>query len=101
MMKDSIDNWRDLKRMINALAGLARLTIVYHLARQEAVTVTDLADRLNISQPLGSWRLRKLRHAGCVQMRRGGPQADGFLNLQPFQPVYVALERSSVPNMLL
>ena len=91
-MKDNLDNWRDLKRMVKALAGVARLTIVYHLARQEAVTVTDLADRLNISQPLVSWHLRKLRHAGLIQMHRSGRQVYCSLNLQRFQQCVERLE---------
>jgi ArsR family transcriptional regulator len=97
-MKDSLDNWRDLKRMIKALAGVARLTIVYHLAHQEAVTVTDLADRLNISQPLVSWHLRKLRQAGLIQMRRSGRQVYCSLNLQRFQQCVERLESLIDPN---
>ena len=97
-MKDSLDNWRDLKRMIKALAGVARLTIVYHLARQEAVTVTDLADQLDISQPLVSWHLRKLRHAGLIQMHRSGRQVYCSLNLQRFQQCVERLESLIDPN---
>jgi ArsR family transcriptional regulator len=100
-MKDSMDNWRDLKRMIKALAGVARLTIVYHLARQEAVTVTDLADQLNISQPLVSWHLRKLRQAGLIQMRRSGRQVYCSLNLQRFQQCVERLESLIDPNKLV
>ncbi len=84
-MRESIDEWRDLKRMLKALAGVARLTIVYHLARQQAITVTDLTERLNISQPLVSWHLRKLRHAGLVETRRSGRQVYCSLNPTRFQ----------------
>jgi ArsR family transcriptional regulator len=97
-MKDSLDNWRDLKRMIKALAGVARLTIFYNQARQEAVTVTDLADQLNISQPLVSWHLRKLRHAGLIQMHRSGRQVYCSLNLQRFQQCVERLESLIDPN---
>ncbi len=100
-MTESMDNWRDLKRMIKALAGVARLTMVYHLARQEAVTVTDLADRLNISQPLVSWHLRKLRHAGLIQTRRSGRQVYCSLNLQRFQQCIERLESLIDPDMVV
>ena len=98
-MKNTMDDWRDLKRMIKALAGVARLSIVYHLARQEAVTVTDLTDRLNISQPLVSWHLRKLRHAGLVQVRRSGRQVYCSLHHQRFQYCIERLESLIDPNM--
>jgi ArsR family transcriptional regulator, arsenate/arsenite/antimonite-responsive transcriptional repressor len=98
-MEDNMDNWRDLKRMIKALAGVARLTMVYHLARQEAVTVTELADRLNISQPLVSWHLRKLRHAGLIQMHRNGRQVYCSLNLQRFQQCIKRLESLIDPDI--
>lgn len=98
-MEDDMDNWRDLKRMIKALAGVARLTVVYHLARQEAVTVTELADRLNISQPLVSWHLRKLRHAGLIQMHRNGRQVYCSLNLQRLQQCIKRLESLIDPTI--
>jgi ArsR family transcriptional regulator len=84
-MSSGTDDWRDLKRMLKALAGVARLTIVYYLARQEEITVTELTDRLHISQPLVSWHLRKLRKAGLVETRRNGRQVYCFLNLPRFQ----------------
>ena len=80
-----MDNWRELKRMMKALGGVARLTIVYHLARSTEVTVTDLTDRLNISQPLVSWHLRKLRRAGLIETRRAGRQVYCSLNVERFK----------------
>ena len=67
-----MDDWRELKLMVKALGDVARLTIVYHLARQSDVTVTALTDMLELSQPLVSWHLRKLRRAGLVHTRREG-----------------------------
>ena len=96
-----MDDWRDLKRMIKALAGVARLTIIYHLARQEAVTVTDLAAHLNISQPLVSWHLRKLRHAGLIQMRRSGRQVYCSLNLERFHQCIQRLKSLIDPNIAM
>jgi len=33
-----MNDWRELKIMMKALADVVRLTIVYHLARQEEIT---------------------------------------------------------------
>jgi len=82
---DRLEEWRDLKRMMKALAGIARLTIIYHLARQPEITVTSLTDMLNISQPLVSWHLRKLKRAGLIETRRAGRQVYCSLNVARFQ----------------
>lgn len=88
-----MDNWRELKIMMKALADVARLTIVYHLARQqEETTVTHLTDMLSISQPLVSWHLRKLRRAGLIETRRVGRQVYCSLNLQRFHYCLQRLE---------
>lgn len=87
-----MDNWRELKMMMKALAGVARLTIVYYLARQDEVTVTALTTLLGISQPLVSWHLRKLERAGLIKTRRVGRQVYCSLNRQRFQ---FCLERLS------
>ncbi len=80
-----MNDWRELKLMMKALADVARLTIVYHLVRQDEVTVTALSELLHISQPLVSWHLRRLRRAGLIEMRRTGRQVYCSLNLQRFQ----------------
>jgi ArsR family transcriptional regulator len=87
-----MNDWRELKLMVKALAGVARLTIVYHLARQGEVTVTALTEMLNLSQPLVSWHLRKLRRAGLIQTRRVGRQTYCSLNLERFQHCLQRLE---------
>ncbi|MDQ2906137.1 MAG: metalloregulator ArsR/SmtB family transcription factor [Ktedonobacteraceae bacterium] len=84
-MLDEMNDWRELKTMVKALADVARLTIVYHLARQEEVTVTALTDLLKISQPLVSWHLRKLRRAGLMRTRRAGRQVYCSLDKERFQ----------------
>lgn len=98
-MSSGTDDWRDLKRMTKALSGVARLTIVYHLARQEAITVTDLTERLHISQPLVSWHLRKLRRAGLVETRRSGRQVYCSLNHQCFRLCLQRLESLIDPTI--
>lgn len=83
-MSNGTDDWRDLKRALKALAGVARLAIVYYLARQKTVTVSELTERLHISQPLVSWHLRTLRRSGLIEMQRSGRQVYCSLNLQRF-----------------
>ena len=93
-----MDEWRDLKRIAGALSGVARLTIVYHLARQKEVTVTDLTDKLRISQPLVSWHLRKLRRADLVETRRVGRQVYCSLKTERFQQYLQRLENLVDPT---
>jgi ArsR family transcriptional regulator len=95
-----MDEWRDLKRMTRALSGVARLTIVYHLARNEAVTVTDLTEKLRISQPLVSWHLRKLRRAGLVETRRTGRQVYCSLKIERFRQYLQRLESLVDPTTI-
>jgi len=80
-----MDEWRELKIMMKALADMARLTIVYHLVQHEEITVTALTDLLGISQPLVSWHLRKLRRADLITTRRVGRQAYCSLNKNRFE----------------
>ncbi len=91
LLESGMNNWRELKMMLKALADVARLTIVYHLARQEHTTVTDLTDRLNISQPLVSWHLRRLKRAGLVETHRTGRLVYCSLNRERFQQCLHAL----------
>jgi ArsR family transcriptional regulator len=69
------DGWRDytdLKRMLRALGDAVRLNILRALARDDEVKVTDLAERLMVSQPLVSWHLTILRRMEFVRTRRQG-----------------------------
>ncbi len=94
-----MEDWRELKRMMKALAGVARLTIIYHLARKQEITVTDLTSLLNISQPLVSWHLRKLRKVGLIETRRAGRLVYCSLNHQRFQFCLQRLEGLIDPNI--
>jgi ArsR family transcriptional regulator len=96
-----MNDWRELKTTLKALGDLARLTIVYHLARHEQVTVTDLTAVLGISQPLVSWHLRKLRRAGLVQTRRSGRQVYCTLNSGRFQACLDQLQQLADPETFL
>ena len=54
-----------------ALADPSRLRILRRLAEGDG-TVTDLMHHVDLSQPLVSWHLRRLRTAGLVETRRRG-----------------------------
>lgn len=87
--------------MMKALAGVARLSIVYHLARQSEITVTSLTDMLSISQPLVSWHLRKLKRAGLIVTRRVGRQVYCSLDLVRFQQCMQRLGELIDPAILI
>lgn len=95
-----MDNWRELKSMLKALADVVRLTIVYYLARHTEVTVTELIGLLHISQPLVSWHLRRLKRANLVETRRAGRQVYCSLNRQRFQACQHLLEHLVDPLVL-
>ncbi len=75
----------ELKMMLRALADEARLNIVRHLAGLGEVNVTDICQALNISQPLVSWHLTRLRRAGLVRRRRHGRKIYCSLDKARFQ----------------
>ena len=54
-----------------ALSDPTRLRMIQRLA-EGAGTVTDLMHHVDLSQPLVSWHLRRLRAAGLVETRRQG-----------------------------
>ena len=87
-----MNDWRELKIMVKALADVARLTIVYQLAHHDEITVTVLTDILGISQPLVSWHLRKLRRAGLIRTRRAGRQVYCSLDKARYQQCLHRLE---------
>ncbi len=97
-MVDHMEEWRELKTTLKALGDMARLTIVYHLAHVQEVTVTDLAELLGISQPLVSWHLRKLRRAGIISTRRAGRQSYCSLNIGSIEHGMQLLEQLVDPS---
>ena len=64
--------------LLKLLSAPARLAIVTELAAQPRI-VSELADRLDISQPLVSQHLRVLRGARLVSAERRGREARYFL----------------------
>ena len=87
-----MNDWRELKIMVKALGGVARLTIVYYLAHHQEVTVTELTEMLGLSQPLVSWHLRKLRRAGFIHTQRTGRQVYCSLDIDRYQQCVQRLE---------
>ena len=63
---------RDLRTYYRALGDDTRLRILQLLATEGEHTVTELALKLRLSQPLLSWHLRRLRLAGIVRTTRVG-----------------------------
>jgi DNA-binding transcriptional ArsR family regulator len=64
----------DLKRLAivhKALADPTRLRLLQRLSQGDG-TVSDLMRHVDLSQPLVSWHLRRLRSAGLVETRRSG-----------------------------
>ena len=54
-----------------ALADPTRLRMLQRLAHHDA-TVTELIEHVDLSQPLVSWHLRRLRAAGVIDTKRTG-----------------------------
>ncbi len=54
-----------------ALADPTRLSILRRLAHSSG-TVTELISHVDLSQPLVSWHLRRLKAAGLIEMERNG-----------------------------
>ncbi|HEY0755394.1 MAG TPA: metalloregulator ArsR/SmtB family transcription factor [Ktedonobacteraceae bacterium] len=96
-----MDDWKDLKIAVKALAGVTRLSMVYQLARHKEITVTDLTEMLGLSQPLVSWHLRKLRRAGLAETRRVGRQVYCSLNTAYFLVCLRRLELLVEPGTLI
>jgi DNA-binding transcriptional ArsR family regulator len=62
---------REVAGVHKALADTTRLRILQRLVDGPA-TVTELIDHVDLSQPLVSWHLRRLRAAGLIETRRNG-----------------------------
>ena len=62
---------REVAVVHKALSDPTRLRMIQRLAEAPG-TVTDLMRHVDLSQPLVSWHLRRLRAAGLVETRRQG-----------------------------
>jgi ArsR family transcriptional regulator, arsenate/arsenite/antimonite-responsive transcriptional repressor len=81
---DQPDDLRSLRLVHKTLADVNRLRIVQRLAEGEA-TVSDLIERIGLSQPLVSWHLGRLRTAGLIQTRRAGRETVSRLLPEAFR----------------
>jgi ArsR family transcriptional regulator, arsenate/arsenite/antimonite-responsive transcriptional repressor len=62
-----------------ALADPTRLRILQRLSEGPA-TVSELIDHVDLSQPLVSWHLRRLKAAGIVNTKRSGREVISTLS---------------------
>ena len=81
---DVPEDLRALKLVHKALADVNRLRIVQRLAQGEA-SVSELIERVGLSQPLVSWHLGRLRVAGLIQTRRVGRETVSKLLPEAFK----------------
>ena len=63
---------RELKAFHRALGDVTRIRVVQILANEGEQPVSSLVRKLQISQPLMSWHLRRLTRAGIVRTNRVG-----------------------------
>src|SRR5438445_10752506 len=71
---------RDFRAHYQALASITRLKILQFLAGVPDISVQELADAMDLSQPRLSWHLRMLRRGQLVRSRRVGRTVPGALN---------------------
>jgi DNA-binding transcriptional ArsR family regulator len=79
------------RRVHRALGDTNRLDLVRRLAQSPA-TVTELIESTDLSQPLVSWHLRRLRSAGLVTSERAGRESSPH-SASPTQPPGLHLKR--------
>lgn len=63
---------RELVQVFRLLSDETRLRILFYLAQNQELHVTDLCDRLGQSQPAVSHHLALLRVSGLIEPRREG-----------------------------
>ena len=94
---DQPEDLRALRLVHKALADVNRLRIVQRLAQGEA-SVSELIERVGLSQPLVSWHLGRLRVAGLIQTRRVGRETvsklipEAFGNFAEYERRVLGLE---------
>lgn len=74
----------DLRAYYRALGDETRLRIVQILATEGERSLTDLVQRLRISQPLVSWHMRRLRRAGIITTVRKGREVRCSIDRERF-----------------
>ena len=91
---------RELAQYFHALRDILRLRILFLLADEGELTVSELARGLHVSQPLVSFHLRPLRLLGLVDVRRSGREVYCSVNLDEVrnrQDEFMAWLNGNVP----
>jgi len=89
---------RELRTHYQALASITRLKILELLAGTPEITVQELADALDLSQPGLSWHLRMLRRGQLVRGRRAGRLVYCSLNREGLNAFHRELSTRIAPR---
>ena len=86
---------RDLVQVFRLLSDETRLRILFFLAQNQELHVTDLCDRLGQTQPAVSHHLALLRVSGLIEARREGKHNFYSVRTDVFGELLVNLFSSS------
>ncbi len=86
---------RDLVQVFRLLSDESRLRILFYLAQNQELHVTDLCDRLGQSQPAVSHHLALLRVSGLIEARREGKHNFYSVRSEAFGDLLVSLFSAS------
>jgi DNA-binding transcriptional ArsR family regulator len=89
---------REFRAHYQALASITRLRILQFLAGIPEITVLELADAIEISQPHLSWHLRMLRRGQLVRTRRVGRAVYYSLNREGLNAFHRQLSTLIAPR---
>ncbi|ASR40239.1 ArsR/SmtB family transcription factor [Ligilactobacillus agilis] len=78
-----LDRFVNEINVLNALADVKRQQIIVILCKheKEGLTVTDITNQMEITQPAVSHHLKILREAGLVSFRKNGLQSVYYLTV--------------------
>jgi len=82
---------RELSNTFKLLSDETRLRILFYLAQNRELHVTDLCDRLGQSQPAVSHHLALLRVSGLIEPRREGKHNFYSVRTETFGDLLVSL----------
>ena len=82
---------RELSNTFKLLSDETRLRILFYLAQNQELHVTDLCDRLGQSQPAVSHHLALLRVSGLIEPRREGKHNYYSVRTETFGELLVSL----------
>jgi len=82
---------RDLVQVARLLSDETRLRILFFLAQNQELHVSDLCERLGLSQPAVSHHLALLRVSGLIEARREGKHNFYSIRADAFGDLLVSL----------